>query len=732
MAKELRVVGKAVTGIDASERVTGRAIFSGDVQLPGMLYAKILRCPHPHARVKRINVTKAVSLSGVKAILTSKDIPSGPLASAHGDRKALVNYVTLAGEAVAAVAAVTPETAEEALKFIEVEYEPLPFVIEAEDALKANAPKLEKDGNLIGGKPKVFNRGNVEKGFAEADRIVEASYFTHLGTGNPMEPRALAAKWDRDRLTLWMASQGPFTAQQEFAKYLGIPEHRIRIISTYVGGGFGHKASGIHPEDAITVLLAKKSGRPVRFQMTRAEEMYCGHVRGATNFHVKAGVKKDGTITALSVRQVPNQGAHGARYADGGLQTTGIYRIPNLKKETLQVRTNTPDYGPVRGVMDPYENFALESLIDELAEAIGLDPVQLRLKNIYKTGDPLDGGVTLSSCGLEECIRKGAEKIGWSNRKSAGSDRGAKRRGIGMSITTRSGGSDTATAIVKVNADGTVNLLCGATDIGTGSRTTLAQICAEELGVRYDQVSITTSDTETTPYSRGSWGSGVIFAAGKAVELAAADAKRKLLQTAAQPLQVKPEELDIADGQIFVKAAPDKKVAIGQAAARAGFTVIGTGTANQTNRPKAARGFAAHFAEVEVDTEAGQVKVLRYVAAHDVGKAIHPKIVENQIEGGVIQGIALALTEELVFNRATGRLVNANLTDFKVPTIKDSPPIDVILIEPGEPLGAFGAKGSGETPTHAPMAAIANAIYNATGKRVREVPMTPRRMLAIL
>ncbi|OGQ81626.1 MAG: hypothetical protein A3F90_02370 [Deltaproteobacteria bacterium RIFCSPLOWO2_12_FULL_60_19] len=731
MAQELTVVGKAVAGIDAAERVTGRATYTADVQIPRALYAKMLRCPHPHARVKSIDVAKAQALPGVKAVLTPKDIPSAPLAPAHGSRRALTDYVTLAGEAVAAVAAVTPEIAAEALKLIQVDYETLPFVIDAEEALKTTAAKLEKEGNLIGGRPTVFTRGDVEKGFAEADKIVEANYTTPFGTGNPLEPRAVTAQWSQGRLTLWLASQGPFLAQRELARYLGMPENRIRVISTYVGGGFGNKYS-THPEDAVTALLARKSGQPVKFQMSRAEDMVLGHVRGAASFHVKAGAKRDGTMTALSVRRIVNQGAHGAGAAGGAVQARGLYNVPNLRIETLQVRTNAPDYGPVRGVMDPYENFAVESTIDELAEAIEMNPLVLRIKNIYKSGDPLDGGVTLSSSGLDECIRKGADRIGWGRRKPAGAQTGAKKIGVGMAVTTRTGGSDTATAVVKVNADGSVNLFCGATDIGTGSRTTLTQIAAEELGVRYEDISITTSDTETTPYSRGSWGSGVILAAGKAVQLAAADARRKLIQVAAQPLQAKPEDLVVAGGAIFVKDFPEKKITIGQAAARAGYTVIGSGTAHQTNRPTVARGFAAHFAEVEVDTDTGQVRVLRLIAAHDVGRAIHPKVVENQIEGGVIQGIALALTEELIFNRATGRSVNTNFVDFKVPTIKETPLIEVILVEPGDPLGAFGAKGSGETPIQAPAAAIANAVYNATGKRPRELPMTPRRILTLL
>lgn len=731
MAQELTVVGKPVAGIDATERVTGRATYTGDIQLPRMLYARMLRCPHPHARVKSIDVAKAQTLAGVKAVLTFRDVPTTPLGADHGNRKALTDYVTSAGEAVAAVAAVTPESAAEALALMHVEYEILPFVIDAEEALKPSAPKLEKDGNLIGGRPNLFARGDVEKGFAEADKVVEASYVTPFGAGNPLEPRTVTAQWSQGRLTLWLASQGPFLAQRELAKYLTVAENRIRVISTYVGGGFGNKIS-LHPEDAVTALLARKTGQPVKFQMTRAEDMILGHARGAVTFHVKAGAKKDGTLTALSVRRVVNQGAHGARYADDGIQTRGLYHVPNLRIETLQVRTNAPDYGPVRGVMDPYENFALESTIDELAEAIEMNPLVLRIKNIYKSGDPLDGGVTLSSSGLDECIRKGADRIGWGRRKPAGVQTGAKKIGVGMAVTTRTGGSDTATAVVKVNADGSVNLFCGATDIGTGSRTTLAQIAAEELGVRYEDVSITTSDTEITPYSRGSWGSGVILAAGKAVQLAAADARRKLIQVAAQPLQAKPEDLVVAGGAIFAKGLPEKKITVGQAAARAGYTVIGSGTAHQTNRPSVARGFAAHFAEVEVDTDTGQIRVLRIVAAHDVGTAVHPKVVENQIEGGVIQGIALALTEELIFNRATGRLLNTNFVDFKVPTIVETPPIEVILVEPGDPLGAFGAKGSGETPIQAPAAAIANAVYNATGKRPRELPMSPRRILAVL
>jgi xanthine dehydrogenase molybdenum-binding subunit len=381
-------------------------------------------------------------------------------------------------------------------------------------------------------------------------------------------------------------------------------------------------------------------------------------------------------------------------------------------------------------VSDPYENFALETFMDKIAVTIGMDPLELRRKNMVRSGDPLDGGLTLSSCGLEECIQKGAERIGWSARKSPASQ-GPKKRGMGMAITTRTGGSDISSAVIKLESDGSIHLLTGATDIGTGSRTTLAQIAAEELGVEPGDITIITSDTGSTPYTRGAWASSIALSAGKAVQTAAQDARKKLFDLAAPLLKVKPEELALQDRHVVVAADPSKKVPMAQVV-RQVQTVIGTATTNQPARPLVARGFAAHFAEVEVDAETGKISVLRFVAAHDVGKALNPKVVENQIEGGVIQGIALALTEQLIWDRAAGRPVNANLIDFKVPTIMETPPIETILVEPGEPLGPYGAKGAGETPIQAPIAAIANAVYNATGKWMRELPMTPKRVLANL
>ena len=731
MAETFSVIGKSLPPHDGADRVCGRAEFTADVKLPGLLYAKILRSPYPHARVSKLDTRKAAALPGVKAILTFRDVTGVPAGAYFGKQKNVLNdTVRFVGDGVAAVAAVRESVAEDALRLIEVEYERLPFVLDPEEALKPGAPRVHPEGNLLDGKPLIFNRGDIEKGFAQADRVFEDTYTTPIGVGNAMEPRATLAHWERGKLTVWLSSQAPFTARAYLASVLKMAESRVRVISTYVGGGWGTKA-GPHADEAVCALLAKKAGAPVLLNFTREEEMLCAHIRYAMKMTFRGGIKKDGTLTALYVKLIGNQGAYSSSFGDLGTQSTHVYQIANLRTERYRVHTNTPNAGPVRGVGDPYETFALQQFVDMMAHEMGLDPLRVHLKNIVQTGTDIDGS-KVSSSGLDECIRKGAEKIGWESRRRPGAVTGTKKRGLGMALTDRTGGVGVSSAVVKINFDGSINLLMGATDIGTGSRTSICQVVAEVLGVGLQDITVTSSDTEMVPFCPGTYGSRIMHTAGKAAHDAAMEARRKLFDAVAPMLKARPDELEIRDRVISVRGAPERKIPLREATQKAGVMFIGSASTVQPVRPVTARQYGAQFVEVEVDTETGQIAVLRVVAAHDVGRAINPRIIDSQIEGGVIQGIGMAFSERLLFDRPTGIPVNANLLDFKAPTMMELTTIEPILVEAVNPLGPFGAKGVGEGPAHIPMAAIANALFNATGRRIKELPMTPGRVLAVL
>ena len=731
MAETFSIIGKPLPPYDGADRVSGRAEYTADVKLPGLLYAKILRSPYPHARVTKLDTRKAAALPGVKAVLTFKDTAGVPAGPGLGKKKSVLSEeVRFVGDGVAAVAAVRESIAEDALRLIEVEYDRLPFVLDPEEALKPDAPKIYPEGNLLGGKPLVFNRGDIEKGFAEADRIFEDTYTTPIGVGNAMEPRATLAHWERGKLTVWLSSQSPFGARAYFASAFKMPESHVRVISTYVGGGWGTK-SGPHADEGVCALLAQKAGAPVLLSFTREEEMLCAHIRYSMKMTIKAGIKRDGTLTALSVKLISNVGAYAAGSGELGTQSTHLYRIPNVRTERYRVHTNTPTAGPVRGVGDPYETFALEQLVDMMAHELGLDPLQVHLKNIVHTGTDIDGS-KVSSSGMEECIRKGAEKFGWERRGKPGTAAGSKKRGLGMALTERTGGVGVSSAVVKINFDGSVNLLMGATDVGTGSRTSISQVVAEVLGVDLKDITVTSSDTEMVPFCPGTFGSRVMHTAGKAAYEAALEARKKLFTAAASQLKAKPEELEIRDHVISVQGSPDRKISLKEVTRRAGVMFIGSASTVQPTRPETARQYGAQFVELEVDTETGHMAVLRVVAAHDVGRAINPQIVDNQIGGGIIQGIGLAFAERLLFDRATGIPLNTNLLDFKAPTMMELPAIEPILVEANNPLGPFGAKGVGEGPIQIPPAAIANAFFNATGRRIKELPMSPGKVLASL
>jgi xanthine dehydrogenase molybdenum-binding subunit len=734
----LNVVGKRGPNIDAVERVTGRAKYTGDIDLPGMLVGRALRSPHAHARLVKVDTSKAEALPGVRAVITYRDMPK---VMVWGHRHyGMQDRVRYKGDPVAVVAAVNSETADKALKLIDIDYDVLPFVLDPEEALKPGAPQLFPDGNQ-NGDARGVNRGNVEQGFAQSDKVIERVYHIPTMWSGSMEPRACVAHWEGDHLTLYASTQAPFRIHSSIATALDLPDENVRVIASYVGGGFGTK-SAPHTDEILAVVLARKARLPVLLQYTREEEILDSNTRFEVRMYVKLGVKKDMSIQALQIRAYANLGAYHTRVGGLGNQSTHVYKTPHVKTEIYRAHTNIPNTGPTRGVGDPQENFAVESIIDEMAYEMGWDPMEFRLKNIKRNGDPIaragdveDGKLVTQA--LDKCIEEGAARVGWTRRNAvAGGPAGAKVRGIGFAVTERGGGGGTGGATVKVNLDGSAHVSYASCDIGTGSRTTLAMVASEVLGVPLSKFRTTAGDTDAAPYDGGSIGNRTLQGTGRAVEAAARDALRQIFASAAPMLDNAPAtDLEIVDSMIRVKANPSKSLKLADVMQRRGRSVVGVGATTQPQTGvNVERTSAAHFAEVEVDRESGKVRIVKYIAAHDVGRPINVTICENQLEGGSIQGLALTQAEELRFDPRDGKCLNASFLDLKPPTALDFDPrvIEAVLV-PNESVGGpFGAKGLGENPCHPGMAAVANAIYNAIGVRLREVPFTRPKILAAL
>ena len=735
----MTVVGKRGPNLDAFERVTGQAKYTGDLELPGMLVARILRSPHAHARIAAIDTSKAEALAGVKAVITYKDAPKTMV---WGHRQYLLNErVRFAGESVAAVAAVDGPTADAALALIQVTYDVLPFVLDPEEAMTPTAPKLFDDGNQEG-PARRLTRGDVAAGLAASDRVIERVYRCPTMWSGAMEPRAALATWENDRLTVWASTQAPGRVHTNLTGLFNLPDSNVRVVASYVGGGFGTK-SAPHTDEGIAALLSRQAHRPVKLQYSREEEILDSNTRFETKMYTKIGVMKDMTINALEVRAIINLGAYHTRLGGLGNQSTHIYKIPHVKTEQFRIHTNLPNTGPTRGVGDPQETFGIESLMDEVAHEMGWDPMAFRQANIKRTGDPIAraaGGTEdgqLVTHALDRCIEEGAAKITWSRRNAVpGSASGAKVRGIGVALTERGGGGGLGGATVKVFLDGSVVVFFASTDAGTGTRTTIPMIVAEALGVPLTSVRAVAGDTEGAPYDPGSFGNRTLQGTGRAAEAGARECLRQILAAAGPLLNgAAPADLEMRDGIVSVKAEPQRNIPLREVMQRRGRSISDEASTVQPQTGMSVeRTSGAHFAEVEVDRETGKVTVLRYIAAHDVGRPINLTIVENQLEGGVIQGLALTRGEEMRFDPRTGRCLNANFLDLTPPTALDFDPrmIEAIVVANEGTLGPFGAKGLGENPTHPGMAAIANAIFNAAGIRLRTVPFTRAAILGAL
>ena len=754
----LQVVGHSVTRTDARAKVTGEAQFSADrMPADGLLYGKTLRSPHPYAEIVDIDTAKAVGLPGVRAVVTFRDAPENPFED--GDAASseeplapvyiLNRIVRHVGDEVAAVAADSEEIAEEALRLIEIEYRALPFVLDAESALAPDAPSIRGGSNLAGTKPIVLIRGDVDRGMSEAEVIVEQTYRTQSTSPLALEPRYSLAWWKEDQLTVWKASRNVYGDRDKLAKVFGLPHDQVRVIGPYLGGGFGSKDET--RLGAITALLARKAGKPVRMGYTQEEELGCGKWRHATTTRIRMGLKRDGTITAIDATSALNTGPYAPGFGVAsrlGHGLTYLYSCPNARFVGKVAFTNSPVAGSYRGLGAPQAHFALESLADEAAEKLHLDPLEFRRRNhvrpegqpgerttppeSFVPAQPIEGGIPFSGNYLSECLDEGAKRIGWKPRPD-GPRRlkvDGKFRGMGLACCIYKTGQSQSSAIVKMREDGSAELLMSIAEIGQGAWTILRQIVAETLGTAFEKVQATFADTATTPFAHSTSGSTTTFTSGLAALEAAEDAKRGVLETAARLLEVKPDELKMADGFVSVKDAPEIRIPIGHVIRRnQDQVVVGKASLRSGSKTHIINSFAAHFAEVEVDPETGSVRVLRYVAVHDSGRIIHPEAARGQIIGGVVQGLGYALVEDIPVDPESGAPLTLNLDSFKIPNLVDIPPIEPVLIEHPDPVGPYGAKALGEPPLVPVAAAIANAVYDATGVRIRELPITAEKVL---
>jgi len=753
---EYSIVGKKITRVDGIEKATGRAIYAGDIKFPNMLYGKVLRSKLPHARILNIDTTRASKLPGVKAVITGKDLPERRYGFVLKDQAVLAkDKVRFIGEPIAAVAAISSDIAEEALELIDVEYEELKAIFDPIEAMNSESPIIHEElnsymamwpairyGNVCSHTK--INRGDVEKGFSESDHIFEDRFLTQMVHQNYIEPHVAIANSDLSgRITIWTSNQSPFGVRSELMEALGIPLNKIRIMMAHVGGGFGGKF-GITVEP-IALILSQKTDRPVKIAMTREEELTVTHPRHPSIIELKTGVKNDGTIIARDAKIIYDTGAYagmgpvvnmiGAKYV------SGPYKIPNIRANAYSVYTNKSNSGFCRGAGNPQVTFAYESQMDIIAEKLNIDPLELRLKNAVEDGDLSSTGQVLKNVGLKEALKKAAEKINW---KSGIKD---KNRGKAIASLQYETGGMGSSACVKLNENGSISIMVGAIDIGQGTCTILSQIAAEELGLSIEDVNIAYGDTDTLPYDMGTGADRVTFNTGNAVKKACEDLKNQLFYIAANSLEANIEDLEIREKGIRVKGSPERAIPLMDLAMMThyfkGGPLIGKCSYLVEEPPfdeKAVEGgmfpstpaptFAAQAAEVEVDKTTGRVKVLRFVAAHDVGFAINPMGVEGQIEGGVAMGIGYALSEEILWDK--GKVANKFLSDYKVPTALDIPNIDAIIVEDKSELGPYGAKGVGEPGASPTAPAIANAIYNATGIRVKELPITPERLFSYL
>jgi 4-hydroxybenzoyl-CoA reductase subunit alpha len=799
------IIGKPTAMVDAAEKTTGAGKYTDDLSVPGMLIGKILHSPYPHARIKRIDTSRAEKLDGVVAVVIGKDAPNpyGILPVGHDEHALALDKVRYVGDNVSCVVAVSEAIAEKALELIDVEYEVLPAYFDPEESMKAQTNLIHdnKPGNLEKDYHHAF--GDPEKGFAEADHVAEARFIANEVTHAAMEPHSTLASFELDphtgklgRLTVWSSTQVPYYLQHKLSLVLEMPMAQIRVIKPLVGGGFGGKSEVI-PLEIIAAVAARKAHAPVKITYTREEVFWAHRGRPRTIIDLKTGIKDDGRITCVKARVVQDGGA----YCSYGVVTIlysgallgALYDIPNIQYDGYRVLTNKPACGAMRGHGTVNVRFAFESQLDELAAKIGLDPAEIRQRNLLKPPCITVNGLRVQSYGLPECIEKTVERSGWKQRRG----KLPKGRGLGIACSHYVSGAANSiirsdmphsTVNIKIDRDGGVVVYTGASEIGQGSDTMTAQVAAEVLGCSLARVRVIAADTDLTPIDIGSYSSRVTFMAGNATLRAAEDVKKRIAAAAAKKMNCAAEDLVFRDDLVFKKGSAPPAVKKDQAeeveVTQAGASVSGrvegqilrgslqqkrkeegpkewmtfeeavvaaidfhgalTGTGSYAPPPEARGGkhkgggvgpspaysYSAQVAEVSVDEDTGEVTVHKVWAAHDCGRALNPVSVEGQIIGSVWMGMGQALTEEMVWK--DGMLMNAGMLEYRSPSSVESPEVEAIIVESIDPEGPFGAKECSEGSLAATIPAISNAIHDAVGVRLHESPFTPERVLAAL
>jgi len=758
--KQFSIIGTLVPMLDAKNKVTGKAIYGADITLPNILYGKVLRSPYPHARILNIDTSRAEQLLGVKAVVTGADTPRIRWGAKGIDDEPILCFdgkVRYAGEEVAAVAAIDEDLAEEALDLIKVDYEELTAVFDPEEAMQPGAPQIHEEmpevKNNVGFEVS-FERGNVEEGFREADVIVKDKFMNTWVNQAYMEPSPCIASFDTSgKLTLYASTMWNSQVREAVSSALQIPLGKVRVIQPVIGGAFGGKMGGL-PIHFITTLLARKAGRPVKVIQTREEDFITARHRCCVSLEVRMGAKKDGTITAEYRKAIGDQGAYMYLGPDFiitvGLRGDLLYRFKNTRYEGKLVYTNKCPPGAFRGFGNTQACFPRESLLDMLAEKLGMDTTELKLRNCARPGDVSPHGWPLNSCGLAECIEKTVESSGWKEKKA----KKQPKRGIGIASTGHEtdmrvlafGGS---VSILKLLEDGKVQLLSGEAEYGQGGQTSSAMAIAEELEIPMEDIEVVYPDTDITPYALGPLGSRVLSSQVTASRLAALEVKKQALGVASEMLKAKVEDLEMRRGKIYIRGTPERVVTLSDVGYYAiqrpgGSIIIGKGVDERNTERTLAIDHPTHYgpnvsasyfdtvvAEVEVDTETGEIRVLKLTVADDCGKVINLMGIEGQLQGATTQGLGATFTEQTILEE--GRVLNPNFRNYLVPTSINVPPIDIIWVESNELGFAYGCKGGGESPgINSVIPAIANAIYDAVGVRIKTLPITPDKILKAL
>jgi len=710
----LTTIGHVTPRVDAIARVTGQAKYTNDLKLPGMLYARVLRSPHPHARIRHIDTSAASRLPGVEAVITHENAQvvwgAGAVAGGRQYNDAIKeitrqrryifnNPVRCVGDAVAAVAATDRHIAEQALALIKVDYELLPFVLEPEAALAADAPRIWPEGNLCldvhnNAAPVVAEHGDLAAGFAAADQVFEQRYDTGFVHNAQLEPRCALAHWQGEMLTLYTPSQGIANCRHDMAKDLGLEDHQVRVVCYYMGGGFGNKNQN-QDADLIAATLARHTNAPVMLEYTRRDDWLGMHGRWPTVQQYKVGVTNEGTVTAIQLIGYSGMGPY--RKNAGGIGGLELYACPNRYRSIAPVYTNRTTSGNFRAPSEPHGVYGIQSIMDDIAYQLGMDPVEFTLRNMLRP----TAEHPFTNYSLDACIQMGVETFDWQARRKAipGADPGPIKRGAGFSFMMFRAALGMSSAVVQVDAQQHYTLFVGVTDVGPGAKTTMGMIAAEALGVPLSQVTVVSGDTERCPYSVGESGSRTTIMTGMAVVEAVKDLQQ----------QIAAHGMPTGNAVLVASATP---------------TPVPDGTMRQC--------FGAHFVEVEVDTRLGTTRIVKYVAVHESGRIINPQTARDQIRGAVMQGIGQALHEDLLYDPASGQPLTTGYYRARHLTHLDVPTIEVHFLEVDDGYGPFGAKTVGESGIILTPAAVANAIFNATGIRMTSLPMTRDKLLGAL